>query len=134
MEKVARFSSNASALLAAFLLLGCARSARDLPPDMSDLASAHRLFPGDATSAEYSISCPELKAELVATRAELSRTETQLQRTQADNQSKAIVGLVIFTPFLLAMEDNKTMKAQDRELDVKRERLLRIAQARQCPP
>ena len=133
MAKVALFSSNASAVLAAFLLVGCAHLARDLPPDMSNLAPAHRLLPSDTTSPEYSMSCPELKAEIAATRAALSRTETQLQDIQSDNQSKVIVGL-IFAPFMLAMEGNETMKTQYRDLDIKRERLLRIVQSRQCLP
>lgn len=134
MAKVALFSSNANALLAALLLAGCAHSARELPPDMSNLHPSHRLLPGDTASVEYSLSCPELKIDLAATRAALSRTETSLQGTQAENQSKGIAGLLIFTPVMLAMEDNETMKNQYRELDIKRERLLRIVQARQCPP
>ena len=133
MAKVALFNSNVSALLGAFLLLGCAHSARELPPDMSVLAPSNRLLPGDTASPEYSLSCPELKTELASTRAALSRTETHLQGTQTDNQAKGIAGVLIFIPIMLAMEDNETMKTQYLELDVRRERLLRIAQARQCP-
>lgn len=145
MAKDALFNSNASALLAAFLLAGCAHSARELPPDMSNLHPAHRLLPGDTASPEYSLSCPELQIALVVTRAALSRIETSLQGIHADNQSKAIVGLIIFSPVMLAMEgnvtvlnnetmvDNATMQNQYRELDIKREHLLRIAQVRQCP-
>lgn len=133
MAKVVLFNSSISAVLGAFLLVGCAHSARELPPDMSALAPSHRLLPSDTASPEYSLSCPELKTELAATRAALSRTETRLQGTQADNQSKGIAGVLIFTPVMLSMEDNETMKTQYLDLDVKRERLLRIAQARQCP-
>lgn len=132
MAKVAPFNSSASALLAALLLAGCAHSARELPPDMSALPPAQRLLPGDTASPEYSLSCSELDTELATTRAALSRMETQLGGTQADNQSKGIAGVLIFTPIMLTMEENELMKTQYRELDVKRERLQRIAQARHC--
>lgn len=132
MVKAVQFNLTVSAVLGTLLLVGCAHSARELPPDMSALAPSHRLLPGDTASSEYSMSCPELKAELASTRTALSRTETHLQGTQTENQVKGIAGLLIFTPVMLAMEDNGTMKTQYLELDVKRERLMRIAQARQC--
>jgi hypothetical protein len=77
--------------------------------------------------------CPELQQELVLTRAALSQTETQIQGTQDQNQAKGTAGILIFSPLMLAMEDNRVAVAQHRELDAKRERLLRIAQARECP-
>lgn len=132
MAKVELFNSNINAVLAAFLLVGCAHSARELPPDMSTIAPSSRLLPGDTASPEYSLSCPELKTELAVTRAALSQTETHLQGAHTDNQSTGIAGMLIFAPVMLAMKDNETMKAKYLELDVKRERLLRIAQARQC--
>lgn len=133
MAKDVLFSSRASVWCAAVLLAGCAHSARDLPPDLSDRAPAHRLLPGDAASPEFSMSCPELRQELVLARAALSRTEARLQGTQDQNQSVGTAGILIFSPLMLAMEDNQEAVAQHRELDAKRERLLRIAQARQCP-
>lgn len=133
MAKAVLFNSNISAALGVFLLMGCAHSARELPPDMSVLAPSHRLLPSDTASPEYSLSCPELKTELAATRAALSRIEKHLQGAHADNQSKGIAGVLIFPPVMLTMENNETLKTQYLDLDVKRERLVRIAQARQCP-
>ena len=134
MEKAALFGLRVSALAGAVLLMGCAHPARELPPDMSNLAPSQRLLPGDTTSPEYSISCTELKAELATTRDALSQTEAQLRGIQEENQSKGVAGLLIFSPIMLSMEDNETMKNRYRTLDEKRERLVRIAQARQCPP
>lgn len=133
MAKAVRFSSRANALFAALLLAGCAHSARDLPPDMSNLTPVQRLLPGDTSTPEYSMSCSALKDELVTTRAALSRSESQLQNTQDENQSKGMAGVLVFTPVMLAMEDDPSAITRYRELDVKRERLIRIAQAHQCP-
>lgn len=133
MVKVVRFNLSASTLLIVFIAIGCAHTARELPPDMSNLPPANRLLSGDVDSPEYSWACPVLKAELESTRAALSHIETQLQSTQDQNLSKGIVGVLVFTPALITMEDNETLKNKYHSLDTKRELLLRIAQARQCP-
>ncbi|MBI5753055.1 MAG: hypothetical protein HZA59_13075 [Hydrogenophilales bacterium] len=133
MAKAALLVSRASALFGAMLLLGCAHPARELPPDMSNLAPSQRLLPGDTTRHEYAISCTELNAELAKTRDAISHIEAQVRGAQAENQSKGVAGILLFTPIMLSMEDNEPMKNRYRELDEHRERLLRIAQARQCP-
>lgn len=133
MAKVVRFSLSASTLLVVFTAIGCAHTARELPPDLSNLPPAKRLLAGDVDSPEYLWACPVLKAELESTRAEISHIEMQLQSTQDQNQSKGIVGVLVFTPTLITMEDNETFKTKYQSLDAKRELLLRIAQARQCP-
>lgn len=132
MEKAVRSGLHLSAPLVAVLLAGCAQPARDLPPDMSSLAPSQRLLPGDTSLPEYQLSCPQLQAELKTTRNALTVIEAQLQSAQGDNQSKGVAGLVLFTPILLAMDDNAPVKARYRDLDEQRERLLRIGQARQC--
>lgn len=145
MVKAVQLVSRVSAVFGAMLVLGCAHPARELPPDMSNLTPSQRLLPGDITRPEYVISCTELKAELATTYDALSRIEDQLRRTHAENQSKGVAGILLFSPIMLSMndgvpmennlsmEDNEPMKNQYRELDEHRERLLRIAQARQCP-
>lgn len=132
MVKAVLLVSRASALFGVMLLLGCAHQARELPPDMSNLGLSLRLLPGDTARPEYAISCMDLRMDLAKTREELSRIEAQLRDAQAENQSKGIVGILLFTPIMLSMEDNEPMKNRHHELDEHRERLLRISQARQC--
>ena len=133
MAKAALSALRASALFGAMSLLGCAHPARELPTDMSDLTPAQRLLPGDTSTPEYAISCTELTTELAQTNDALAHIEAELRRTQAENQSKGAAGVLLFAPILLLMEDKEPTKNRYRWLDERRERLLRITQARKCP-
>lgn len=133
MAKAVRFASYANALLGVLALGACAHPARELPPDMSAVAPAQRLLPGDAERPEYRLSCADLGHELGRTREAIAAIESELRMTQTDNQSKGVAGILIFTPIMLAMDENAPLKTRYRELDEHRERVLRIAQARQCP-
>ena len=78
------------------------------------------------------MTCYELKAELDQTRNSLVKLENELYGVQAINQSAGLVGILAFPPAMLAMNNNQKMVTEYRELDEKRERILRIENARQC--
>lgn len=132
MAKVVPFSSLISTYLIILLFTGCANRARDLPPDQSHLPPAERLLSKDKESSEYVLTCYELKAELDQTRNSLVKLENELYGVQAKNQSAGLVGILAFPPAMLAMNNNQKMVTEYRKLDEKRERILRIENARQC--
>ena len=133
MAKVELFSLQAISLLCISLLcVGCAHSARDLPPDMSHLPPSMRLLPGDTESAEYTLDCKDINMALIQTRGHLKQIENSILGVQADNQAKGLVGITVFSPAMLLVGDNPELSKDYQESDQKRERLIRIAQARQC--
>lgn len=137
MAKVERFNLKVISLVCIGLLcVGCAHSARDLPPDMSHLPPSMRLLPGDIESAEYQLDCKELTLTLVNTRDHLKQLEKDVMSMQANNQSKGLVGVTVFSPAMFLISDNPELSKDYQESDHMRERLLRISQARGCeiPP
>lgn len=122
-----------SLLLATVLLSGCAHSARELPPDMSHMQPTMRLLPSDKDSVEYTLSCTELKEELGNMKEKLSQIEMQMQGVQDENQAKGKTSVLVFSPAIFFIDDNKALNTVYQEMDQKKERIVRIAQSRQCP-
>ncbi|QIR76064.1 hypothetical protein FA592_07385 [Sulfurospirillum diekertiae] len=133
MAKVEQFNLQVISLVCIGLLcVGCAHSARDLPPDMSHLPPSMRLLPSDMESAEYQLDCKDLTLALTHTREHLKELEKDVMSMQADNQSKGLTGITVFSPAMFLISDNPALSKDYQESDQARERLLRIAQARQC--
>lgn len=133
MVRVEQFNLQIISLVCIGLLCsGCAHSARDLPPDMSHLPPSMRLLSGDMESSEYKLDCKELTLVLANTREHLKQLEKDVLSMQSDNQSKAFTGITVFSPAMLLISDNPALSKDYQESDQMRERLLRIAQARQC--
>src|SRR5215475_4798277 len=134
MEKAARSSLLASiSCISLLALLSCAYRARELPPDLSALPPSQRILPEDYQSPEYSLSCDALSQELNGVRQRLSDLDKRIRETQTDNQAKAAAGLLLFTPLMLTLEIDEGTKNEFFEVEARRERILRIAQARGCP-
>ena len=109
-----------------FFLTACAGPARELPPDLSSLPSSQRLLPDDLTSPEYGLACDALVHQIVIVRQRAGELDSRLRHIQADNQAKAAAGLA------LLMADDTPSKNELSSLEARKERLLRIAQAREC--
>jgi len=123
---------NSLALALCITFAACARSARDLPPDLSALEPSQRLLSGDRLSSEYKMPCEDLLHELDSVKAEITSVEAKLQRIRDSNQSKSVAGALILTPIWLTMDNAKEAKKTLDELESRKERIERIAQARDC--
>lgn len=132
MAKVVLLSSVINALVVTVVLTGCAHNARDLPPDLSSLPVKERLLASDKESAEYCMTCDNLKTQLDLTQKSISIVENQLNSIQASNQTKGSVGVLLFAPAMLTMQNNNEIYAQYTQLDEKKERILRIRNAHEC--
>jgi hypothetical protein len=132
MAKVVLFNSVINILVFTALLTGCANRARDLPPDLSYLPVKERLLLSDKESAEYCMTCDTLKVQLELTQKSILNMENQLSNLQASNQSKASIGILLLPPVMLAMQNNDDLNTEYRQLDEKKERILRIKNAREC--
>ncbi|NWG87481.1 MAG: hypothetical protein HXY26_08250 [Hydrogenophilaceae bacterium] len=131
MAKAARSSLLASLLVLAGMA-GCAQPPRELPPDMSAKPVGERLLAEDKQSKEYVLPCNELRRELDVTNHQVSELDQRLRAAQSDNQGKAIAGILIFTPLMLTMDQQEATKKHLVELETRKDRLLRISQARNC--
>lgn len=132
MAKVVLFNSLINTLVITVVLTGCAHNARDLPPDLSYLPVKERLLTSDKESAEFCMTCDNLKAQLELTQKSISNVENQLNSIQASNQTKGSVGVLLFPPAMLTMQNNDEIYTQYTQLDAKKERILRIRNAHEC--
>lgn len=131
MAKAVRSSLLAS-LLALAGLAGCAQPSRELPPDLSARPASERLLAEDKQSREYALPCTELRRELNVTNHQAAELDQRLRATQSDNQGKGIAGILIFSPLMLTMDQQEDTKKLLLELETRKDRLLRISQARNC--
>lgn len=132
MAKVVLFNSVINILIVATVLTGCANRARDLPPDLSHLSVKERLLLSDKESAEYCMTCDNLKTQLELTQKSIVNVENQLSNIQTSNQSKGSLGILLLPPVMLTMQNNDEISTEYRQLDEKKERILRIKNAREC--
>jgi hypothetical protein len=123
--------SRAAALVLAVVLAGCARNAPQLPPDLSHLPPEQRLLVGDQESPEGKLNCPELKEEAVKANA----ASRQLEGIIASNRgyNTAIIYVSSFLPPLaLAARTDEEAKTSLDSLQVRRDRIDRLAKAKNC--
>lgn len=132
MAKVVLFNSVINTLIVSVFLIGCANRARDLPPDLSYLPPKERLLENDKTSVEYCMTCDNLKAQLELTQKSILNVENQLTSIQNANQSKGSIGILLFSPVMLTMQNTDELSGEYRQLDKQKELLLRIKSAREC--
>lgn len=132
MAKVVLFNLVINALFVTILLTGCANRARDLPPDLSYLPVKERLLASDKASIEYCMTCDNLKTQLELTQKSILNVENQLNSIQVANQSKGSIGILLLPPVMLTMQNNDEISTEYRQLDEKKERILRIKNAREC--
>lgn len=132
MAKVVLFSLVINTLVVAIVFTGCANRARDLPPDMSYLPVKERLLASDKESAEYCMTCDNLVTQLELTQKSILNVENQLNNIQTSNQSKGSIGILLLAPVMLTMQNNDEITNEYRQLDEKKERILRIKNAREC--
>lgn len=126
-------SSSCLSLIATALALGaCAQGARELPPDLSALPPAQRLVAGDINSIEYGLPCPSLHEVQVDLRKAIDAIHAKLAATQADNQSKGVAAVLLFTPIAAGMDNQTETRAELQAQEIRQERVLRIKQARGC--
>jgi len=124
-------SHKAAALALAFVVVGCARSAPQLPPDLSHLPTEQRLLVGDQESPEGRLNCPELKEEA----AKANAASRQLEGIIASNRgyNTAIIYVSSFLPplALVARTDEEAKTSLD-SLQLRRDRIDRLAKAKNC--
>ena len=132
MVKVVLLNSVINTLIVAVFLAGCANRAIDLPPDLSHLPIKDRLLENDKATAEFCMTCDNLKTQLEQTKMSILSVENQLSSIQNTNQSKGSIGILLFSPMMLTMQNTDELSAEYRQLDKRKELLLRIKSAREC--
>lgn len=132
MAKAGLFNLTINISVFLVFLSGCAQKARDLPPDLSQLPVQERLLITDKDSPEYNMNCADLKIQLEHIQASMSDAEKQLNSIQASNQAKGSIGILLFPPAMLTMQNNDEISTKYRQLDEKKERILRIQNAHEC--
>lgn len=109
---------------------GCTRNAPSLPPDVSNVPVAQRLSADDRNSAEFRLSCAQVTAAVQSNRAEAARLESVIESERGRNQAVIFIAGAAGAAFA-AQSDAE--KARLNVLQEKKDRLLRIAAAKNCP-
>lgn len=78
------------------------------------------------------MTCDNLKTQLEQTKMSILSVENQLRSIQNSNQSKGSIGILLFSPMMLTMQNTDELSAEYRQLDKRKELLLRIKSAREC--
>ena len=124
-------TNRAAAVALAVVLAGCARNAPQLPPDLSQLPPEQRLLVGDQESPEGKLTCPELKEEAVKANAASRELEGIIASNRGYNT--AIIYVSSFLPPLaLAARTDEEAKTSLDSLQVRRDRIDRLAKAKNC--
>lgn len=118
------------ALATALLAAACAQGARELPPDMSRLASEERLKPGDRDDPAFALECPDLKRTIADVKSERAQHEAKI----ADARVRDQVAVFLLWPLVLLPDPNKAEKEAIETLDERADRLDRIRAAKRCGP
>lgn len=115
----------------AALVVGCARDAPQLPPDLSHLPPDQRLLDGDAQSPEGQLGCEALKQEAAQTRADIYRQESVISANRGQNQA-AVYAAGFFPPAALAARTDEQAKKTLDGLQAKSDRIDRLSKAKGC--
>ena len=116
------------ALAAALLAAGCAQGARELPPDMSQLAPQERLQPGDRNDPAFVLECSDLNRTIADLKSERAQHEAKMAESRVGNQMAVyLVPLAVLLP-----DPNKAERDAIQTLEARADRLNRIRAAKRC--
>jgi hypothetical protein len=125
-------SPKAVALLLGLVLAGCARNAPQLPPDLSHLPPEQRLLVGDAESEEGKLDCAQLREEAANANAASRQLEGIISSNRGYNTAIVYGSTFLFLPLALAARNDKEAKDSLDRLQVRRDRIDRVAKAKSC--
>ena len=114
------------------MLGACARSSPELPPNLSDRPAEQRLLQGDSESAEAKLDCVGLLQERERNRQTTDELEKKIAGNRGRNQAVGYFAGVVFPPLLLAVKPDSDIKTTLDQLQVQRDRIDRLTQAKKC--
>lgn len=140
MARDARFISSmvrpAVALIgvaAAIALVGCARSAPELPPDVGSVKPSATLSADRFSKSDLEMTCGEIADEqqrLIDTAKDLTGV---IESNRAHNQAAGYFGGLFLLP-LVAVEHNDSEKASLDRMQVRWDTLEALERFQSCPP
>ena len=127
--------SNTGTFLAVTLSLvaGCALSAPPLPTDTTSINRARDLTIDDFTPEARAMNCDEIALERRKTADTMQGVTRTLDESRERNLVITRIGVLVFTPLLLAAENNSAEKDQISKLYERQDMLIKLATLKRCP-
>ena len=127
--------SNTGTFLAVTLSLvaGCALSAPPLPTDTTSINRARDLTIDDFTPEARAMNCDEIALERRKTADTMQAVTRTLDESRERNLVITRIGVLVFTPLLLAAENNSAEKDQISKLYERQDMLIKLATLKRCP-
>jgi len=127
--------SNTGTFLAVALSLvaGCALSAPPLPTDTTSINRARDLTIDDFTPEARAMNCDEIALERRKTADRMQAVTRTLDESREHNLVITRIGVLVFTPLLLAAENNSAEKDQILKLYERQDMLIKLATLKRCP-
>ena len=127
--------SNTGTFLAVTLSLvaGCALSAPPLPTDTTSINRARDLTIDDFTPEARAMNCDEIALERRKTADTMQAVTRTLDESREHNLVITRIGVLVFTPLLLAAENNSAEKDQILKLYERQDMLIKLATLKRCP-
>lgn len=121
-------------LFAAFIVVGCARSAPVLPPDTSggDPAAISKTMLSVPLFIK-AMSCTEINSEFENLAKNDQALEKQIHSNRHKNQTAGYIAGVIFPPMLLAVDNDDSSKNLLDQNQFRRDQLIITFRAKNCP-
>ncbi len=118
---------------AAVVLAACARTAPELPRDMSSV-NAEETVSAEAFSAQdVALSCDEILVEQDRIREDASQYNQEIKKNRGKNQAAGYVAGVLFPPALLATVHNDAEKAELDALQQRFDTIQGLKRLKSCP-
>jgi len=117
-------------------LTGCASEAPPLPPDTTSIDRTHDLTLDDFTPEARAMSCDQLVDERGKIADAMHKANSAADASRTRNQilvGFSSFGGLIFTPLLLAAENNTAEKNAINQLYERQDTLIKLGALKHCP-
>ncbi len=124
--------SKLSVLLCAGLVVGCARSAPQLPPDYGSVHSKENLTLENFSEEDRLRTCDTVERDMAAIISEVKSVESGIEAKHRSNEVAGYFAGVLFPPLILATDHSTEAKKILEQRQARWDQLLVLKRVKNC--
>lgn len=124
--------SKLSVLLCAGLVVGCARSAPQLPPDYGSVHSKEKLTLENFSKEDRLRTCDTVERDMTAIISEVKAVESGIEAKHRSNEVAGYFAAVLFPPLILAADHSTEAKKILEQRQAQWDQLLALKRMKNC--
>ncbi len=124
--------SKLSVLLCAGLVVGCARSAPQLPPDYGSVHSKEKLTLENFSEEDRLRTCDTVERDMAAIISEVKAVESGIEAKHRSNEVAGYFAGVLFPPLILATDHSTEAKKILEQRQARWDQLLALKRVKNC--